>query len=42
MFIGKLMISSATTALFYCLITFVVSIKQQVLQPILLLIVILY
>ena len=38
MFLGKLIIAGATTLLFYILITFVVSIKANVLEPIYLLI----
>ena len=39
MFVGKLMIASGTTAAFYCLITFVTSIKQNIIEPIYLLVV---
>ena len=40
MFLGKLMISISTTLAFYCLVTYVPSIAQTMLEPILLLIVI--
>jgi hypothetical protein len=39
MFIGKLMISAATAVAFYCLVTFISSIKATLIQPILLIIV---
>ena len=39
MFIGKLMIAAGATALFYCLITFVTSIKENIIEPIYLLVV---
>ena len=41
MFLGKLMIAASTTVCFYLLITYVASIKANVLEPIYLLIVIL-
>ena len=40
MFIGKLMIAAGSTALFYCLITFVTTIKENIVEPIYLLVVI--
>ena len=39
MFLGKLMIAASTTALFYILITYVSSIKANIIEPIYLLIV---
>jgi hypothetical protein len=42
MFIGKLMIAVGTTGLFYVMITYVPQIKENILQPIYLLIVILF
>lgn len=38
-FIGKVLIAVGTTALFYCLITFVTSIKSGILEPLYLLLV---
>jgi len=40
MFLGKLMISAGTTFGFYCAITYVSSIKSNILQPIYLLIIV--
>jgi hypothetical protein len=39
MFIGKLMISAGTAVAFYCLVTFISSIKATIIEPILLIIV---
>ena len=39
MFLGKLMIAASTTALFYIIITYVSSIKANIIEPIYLLIV---
>ena len=39
MFVGKVLISVGTTAAFYCLITFVPSIKSGILEPLYLLLV---
>ena len=39
MFLGKLMIAAGTTALFYVLITFVESIKMNIIEPIYMLLV---
>ena len=39
MFIGRLLIATGTTALFYCLISFVPSIKRGIIEPLYLLVV---
>lgn len=39
MFLGKLMIAAGTTVIFYCMLTYVSSIKENVMEPIYLLIV---
>lgn len=39
MFLGKLMIAAGTTIIFYCIITYVSSIKENIMEPIYLLIV---
>lgn len=40
MFVGKVMISVGSTAAFYCIITFIPSIKAGILEPLYLLLVI--
>ena len=42
MFIGKIMIAAGTTACFYLLITFVESIKNNIIEPLYMLLVIFY
>jgi hypothetical protein len=40
MFIGRILIAVATTLAFYCLITFVISIKENIMEPLYLLVII--
>jgi fucose permease len=40
MFIGRILIAAGTTLAFYCLITFVTSIKSNIMEPIYLLVIV--
>jgi hypothetical protein len=42
MFIGRILIAVGTTAAFYCLITFVTSIKSNIIEPLYLLAVLIF